>query len=137
MADRGQSVSCRRLFEEGDTVLMKTAALAAMALALGLIAQPISAAETTESQLFSNISSTTAAFALKGGKYQACVVATFGGGSVKLRTLGPDGSSYLSVSSGTDFTANGCATIDLAPGQFEFVIATATAVFANIASIPY
>jgi hypothetical protein len=105
----------------------RAAALAATILAVvELTAQPISAAETTESQLFSNISTTTAAFTLKGGKYQACVVATFGGGSVKLRTLGPDGTTYLSVSSATDFAASGCATIDLAPGQFEFVIATDT-----------
>lgn len=118
-------------------LMTKRAAALAAILALGLIAQPTSAAEVTESQLFQNFSATVGPFALRGGKYQACVVATFGGGSVKLRTLGPDGTSYLSVSSATDFASNGCATIDLAPGQFEFVIATASAVYANIASIPY
>jgi|SRR5215467_5318979 len=50
---------------------------------------------------FSNISATTALFSLKGGKYAVEVVATFGGGSVKLQTLLPDGSTVASVSSTT------------------------------------
>ena len=48
----------------------------------------------------------------------AAVIATFGGGSVKLQTLGPDGSTYLSVN-GTagDFSANGTsAVLYLPPG---------------------
>lgn len=90
----------------------------------------------TECKAFANISASTAAFRLKGGKYAAAAIATFGGGSVKLQVLGPDGSTYLSVASGADFSAAGYATVDLPPGQYRFTIAAATAVYAWIASIP-
>jgi hypothetical protein len=89
-----------------------------------------------ESKSFSNISANTAAFALKGGKYGVAAIATWGGGSAKLQVLGPDGSTYLSVSSGTDFSANGYATIDLPPGQYRFTIATATAIYLFCTSVP-
>ena len=85
---------------------------------------------------FSNIAATTAAFNLRGGKYGAEALATFGGGSVKLQRLGPDGSTYQSVSSGTDFAAAGYTTVDLPPGQYRFTIATASAVYAAVTRIP-
>lgn len=90
----------------------------------------------TESVKFSDIAASTAAFALRGGKYAVAAVATFGGGSVKLQALGPDGSTYLSVASGTDFTAAGYGVIDLPPGQYRFTIATASAVYASVSRIP-
>lgn len=89
-----------------------------------------------DGKTFSNISATTAAFYLKGGKYAAAAVATFSSGSVKLQTLGPDGSTWMSVSSGTDFSAAGFAAVDLPPGQYRFTVATATAVYASIAGVP-
>jgi hypothetical protein len=55
---------------------------------------------------------------------------------VKLQRLGADGSTYLSVSSGTDFTAAGYQTVDLPAGQYRFTIATASAVYASIARVP-
>lgn len=85
---------------------------------------------------FSNISATTDAFQLKGGKYSVSVIATWGGGSVKLQQLGPDSSTYMSVASATDFTANGLATVDLPPGQYKFVVATASAIYASACSVP-
>jgi hypothetical protein len=91
---------------------------------------------SSDGAAFTGISANTAAFQLKGGKYAAAAVATFGGGSVKLQALGPDGSTFLSVSSGTDFAAAGYATVDLPPGQYRFTIATATAVAANVYRIP-
>jgi hypothetical protein len=90
----------------------------------------------TESKTFSNIGATTAAFALRGGKYAVTAVATFGGGSVKFQILGADGSTFISVSSATDFTAAGEATIDIPPGQYRFTVTTATAVFASVARVP-
>lgn len=86
-----------------------------------------------EAVKFSNISATTAPFVLKGGQYQYTVVATWGGGSVTLEQLGPDGSTYLTAA--TALTANGGGTVDLPPGQYKFVIATATAVYAAIVRI--
>ena len=93
-------------------------------------------ASATEAKQFSNIAANTAAFALKGGKYAVNVVATFGGGSVKLQALAADGSTFLSVSAATDFAAAGYANVDLPPGQYRFTVATATAVFANACSVP-
>lgn len=82
------------------------------------------------------ISATTAAFPLTGGKYGVDALATWGGGSVKLQRVAGDGSSLISVSSATDFTANGYATIDLPSGSYKLVIATATGVFVQIRRIP-
>ena len=90
----------------------------------------------TDGKAFSNISATTAAFSLLGGKYGVAGVATFGGGSVKLQTLGPDGTTWLSVGTATDLAAAGYAVIDLPAGQYRFTIATATAVYASIWRIP-
>jgi microcystin-dependent protein len=89
-----------------------------------------------ENQQFSNISATTAAFALLGGTYGVDVVATFGGGSVKLQRLAADQSTYLSVSAATDFSAAGYVTVQLAPGTYRFTIATATACYANLGRVP-
>jgi inosine-uridine nucleoside N-ribohydrolase len=91
---------------------------------------------SSEGKAFPNISATTAAFALEGGKYGASAVATFGGGSVKLQTLLADGSTWQSVSSATDFTAAGYGVIDLAPGQYRFTVATATAVYCAVTRVP-
>lgn len=93
-------------------------------------------ATATEGFSASNIAATTAAFALRGGKYLAAALATWGGGSAKLQMLGPDGSTYLSIGSASDFTANGVAVVDLPPGTYRFTIATATAVAVGITRIP-
>jgi len=89
-----------------------------------------------DGQVFSNIAATTAAFLLDGGLYGIDVVATFGGGSVKLQKLCADGSTYASVSAATDFTAAGYQSVNLPPGKYRFTIATASAVYASIARIP-
>lgn len=90
----------------------------------------------THSARFSGLAATPAPFALRGGKYAVAAIGTWGGGSAKLQTLGPDGSTYLSVSSGTDFSANGYGVVDLPPGMYQLTIATATAVSATITRIP-
>jgi hypothetical protein len=86
---------------------------------------------STETKQFSNISATTAAFTLTGGRYGFIVTATFGGGNVALQTLGRDGSTWIPVSSQT--AANSVA-VDLAPGQYR--IAIATAVFVIVGRVP-
>lgn len=85
---------------------------------------------------FSNISASTAPFVLKGGAYGVAVSATFGGGSVKLQRLALDGSTYVSMSSSTDFTAAGGALVNLPPGTYRFTIATATAAYAEVQGVP-
>lgn len=91
---------------------------------------------SSEGQFFSNISASTAKFTLRGGKYGVDAMATFGGGSVKFQKLLGDGSTLQSVSTATDFTAAGYAVIDLPPGQYQFTIATATAVYCAVTRIP-
>jgi hypothetical protein len=87
-----------------------------------------------DAQHFSNISANTSAFTLAGGKYGVSYSATWGGGSVTLQALGPDGSTYLTAA--TAFSANGYSTVDLAPGQYRFAVTTATAIYLAVARIP-
>jgi hypothetical protein len=90
-----------------------------------------------EQVFFSNIAATTAGFVLRGGKYGVDVTATWNSsGTVKLQKVLGDNTSLASVSSATDFSAAGYAVIDLPPGTYEFVIATATAAYAKITRIP-
>ena len=89
----------------------------------------------SENYVWSNIGGSVAGFVLRGGAYGVTVVATFGGGSVKLQKLAADGSTYVSVSSGTDFTAAGFATVNLPQGTYKITIATASAVYVEIAAI--
>jgi hypothetical protein len=89
----------------------------------------------TQAVKFANISATTAAFELKGGLYQVSVVATWNStGTVTIEQLGPDGATWLTVH--VAFSANGGDTIFLPPGQYRFEIATATAVYASVVTVP-
>lgn len=93
-------------------------------------------ATSVDGQGFSNISASTAGFKLKGGWYGVSVIATFGGGSVKLQRLALDGSTYVSMASATDFSAAGGALVNLPPGTYRFTIATASAVYAEVQGVP-
>jgi hypothetical protein len=82
---------------------------------------------------FSNISATTAAFTLAGGKYGIASTAT-GAGTMGLQMVGPDGATLVPVH--TVFAATiGYAVVDLPPGQYKYFIATFTAVYAAISAI--
>jgi hypothetical protein len=93
-------------------------------------------ASPVDSKLFSNIAATTAAFALKGGYYMVAVVATFGGGNVELQMLGPDQSTFLSAPTALKLSAAGTIAGYLPPGQYKFVVTTATAVYCSVAGVP-
>lgn len=85
-----------------------------------------------------------------GGKFQVSVIATniSGSNTVELQVLGPDGSTWLSIydtfnNAGTEadlivgkFGANGAKNLDLAPGQYRFVVTTATSLIANVSRVP-
>lgn len=89
-----------------------------------------------EAVTFTNIAATTAAFELRGGRYDVMVIATFNAGSVDLQAQGPDGSTFISVLPAA-FAATGIKqALDLPPGQYKFVVTTATAVFATVARVP-
>ena len=81
-----------------------------------------------------NLSATPASFTLGGGSYGITVIATWGGGSVDLKRLAADGSTYVSVLQSA-FTANAYQTVNIPPGIYQLTITTATAVYADITSV--
>lgn len=60
--------------------------------------------------------------------------ATFGGGTVKLQVLLADGSTWVDVAGGSLTAAGATAVLWLPPGSYRVNIATATAVYAYLAS---
>lgn len=70
-----------------------------------------------------------------GGKTSFMARATFGGGSVKLQGLLPDGSTAFDVSSAS-LTAAGNINVEIPPGLYRAVNTTATAVYADLIRIP-
>ena len=81
-------------------------------------------------------SSNSSAFPIaSGGTYGIAAIATWGGGSVDLQILGPDGATYLSVLD-TVFVANGVKLVQLPVGTYKFVVTTATAVYVSIGGTP-
>jgi hypothetical protein len=93
-------------------------------------------ATAVDSKEFSNISAPTAAFTLKGGYYFLACVATFGGGNVELQVLGPDQSTYLSAPTALKLSAAGTIAGYLPPGQYRFLITTATGVYCSVTGVP-
>lgn len=81
---------------------------------------------------FSNISVTTDSFTLKNGMYAMSAIATFGGGTVKLSRLAADAATYVDVIS---FSSAGYDTAYLMNGTYRVTIATATAVYVEIAAV--
>ncbi len=84
-----------------------------------------------------NVSTTQGPFELLGGKYGITCHATFGGGSVDVSILAPDGTTYIPINqtSSHTFAADGYFAIDLPPCLVEVVIATASAVYASVIPI--
>ena len=90
----------------------------------------------SEGAQFSDISATTAAFTFLGGIFAILASATWGGGTVKLQALGPDGSTYIDVPDAS-FTADGFfSPLYLPPGTYRINVATAIAVYVVVVSIP-
>jgi hypothetical protein len=87
----------------------------------------------TEAVVFKNIGASTAAFALRGGRYAIAANAT-GTGTMGLQILGADGSTLVPAHAA--FVAvTGFVTVDLPPGTYKFVLATFTSVYASICRI--
>lgn len=77
----------------------------------------------------------SSAFALLGGKYQlAGHSAAWGGGSLKVDQLMPDGATW--VATALTLAADGTSTTDLPPGQYRFTLATTTAANAVLTRVP-
>lgn len=77
---------------------------------------------------------TTAPFNLRGGLYWIETKST-GTGTIDLKRLGPDGTTYTARITQITATA-GQQTISLPPGTYEWVVATFTANYLEITRIP-
>lgn len=87
----------------------------------------------TNGAVLSNGGAGTYPFSLLGGEFGISVTATWGGGSMVVKAIAADGSTGIDVL--PPFTADGFALVDLPSGQYELVVATATAVYAAVAVI--
>lgn len=90
---------------------------------------------TASVPLLVNGAATTAAKAWPGGKGMFAVKATFGGGSVALQVLLPDGSTWYTPA-GLSLTADGAVLFELPPCLVRALVTTATAVYATADRIP-
>lgn len=90
---------------------------------------------TTQSVQFSNVAAgNSAAFQLKGGQY-AIMTKSTGAGTIDLKILAQDGSTWLAVI--TQITAtSGYATAYLPPGQYRYEISGFSANYVSITLVP-
>jgi|SRR5882672_10372503 len=72
-----------------------------------------------------------------GGTCVFSVVGTFGGATVKLQVLGPDGATWIDAGVGTTLTAAGMGVVYLPPGMVQAVIVggAPAGIFAALARI--
>lgn len=70
-------------------------------------------------------------FVLLGGRYVLVATATWGGGSIALKALAADGTTYVTVKdiagNAVSLTADGSVAVDLPPGSFRLDFTTASA----------
>ena len=87
---------------------------------------------------FSDLSATSPTFTVIGGRYFVAVTAgDWSSGSVTLDVLGPDGATYVQVSSSASLSANGAFVADLPPhGTYQLAISDATGVYAALSRVP-
>ena len=78
---------------------------------------------------WSNIAATPAAFTLPGGLYGVTVKGA-NYGTVTLKRLAPDNTTYITAL--TAFSADGYQSVYLPSGTYELVIASTTAVYADV-----
>jgi len=80
----------------------------------------------------SNISASVKFNITVGGVYTVAALATWGGGSLHLQAVLPDGATLIDVGTSSNFTANGYATgVYLCPGQYQWTVTTSTAVYCS------
>lgn len=89
----------------------------------------------TDRVVYSNqAAGTIGPFTLRGGKYWIETGST-GTGTIDLKKLGPDGTTYTARITQITATA-GQQTIELPPGTYQWVVATFTANYLEITRIP-
>lgn len=78
---------------------------------------------------------TSAAFSLGGGRYAVTFNGT-GAGTVDLKTLGPDGATYIACGLTQIVATTGYQVVELAPGLYEVIVGGFTANYVSITRIP-
>ena len=73
-------------------------------------------------------------FQLEGGSYVIDVVAAWGGGSVTLQRLGPDGATFITAA--TALSTNGSSgLVTLPAGTYQWAVVTAGGVYASVSRV--
>ncbi len=72
----------------------------------------------------------------EGGKGSFFCQATWGGGSVTLQYMGPDGSTWEAVGTDTTLTADGGGNFELPQCHLRISVVTATGVTAKASPLP-
>lgn len=85
-------------------------------------------------KLLVNASATGAWMQWPGGRGLFSAEATFGGGTVSLQFMGPNGAA-ITAGVDTTLTAAGGGIFDLPPCQIRATVATATAVYATASQL--
>lgn len=75
------------------------------------------------------------AFSVLGGRYALGAHATWGGGTLDLKCLMPDGTTFVACA--TQMTGDGFQLLDLPAGVYQVAIATATGVQGFVLPVPY
>lgn len=75
-------------------------------------------------ELLSNASATGSGKNWPGGEGAFLVAGTFGGATVTLQVLGPDGSTWLDVGADAALTAAGAVGFTLPPGTIRAAVAS-------------
>lgn len=90
----------------------------------------------THVTLLNNVAATGEQKQFAGGKAQVCVIGTFGGASLQLQMMGPNGSTWVAV--GSAITAAGVATHDLPNGNYRMTVTggTPSGLYAALARVP-
>lgn len=77
------------------------------------------------SNLLTNASATGEGIAVGGGAYVISADGTFGGTTLQLQLLSPDGASWLAIANAT-FTAEGSLVVDLPDGVIRMAVTGGT-----------
>lgn len=74
--------------------------------------------------LLYNTNATGGGVSLPAGRYSFALVGTFGGATVTLQMLGPDGVTWLPVGSATALTAAGRELVEIPSGTYRALVAS-------------
>lgn len=101
--------------------------------------QPGDSVQANVFTLLSNASATGAAVQWPGGQGTFAVVGTFGGATVALQFLGPDGSTYINAGTNTTLTAAGAGNFILPPVLIRATVTggTPSALYASATKANY